>query len=129
MAVLLRHVRRNEFLAQPTVTTVRTEAAAREDEPVVAANNPRRPVGAKRAESFDAGAFEGTFGLVRARNRSPPPVAPIRHRNRPALVAPGGSADAALQQLDSRFLHHRHDAVRRTLTFERPFSRALYARA
>src|SRR5262249_12701909 len=93
------------------------EAAALEDESVVAPDHGRRPIGAQRAKTFDAGAFERSFSLVRARPQRQlvandlavvavddrRPVRPsivaavdMRHFHRPALIAPGSSTDSAL---------------------------------
>src|SRR5262245_40509877 len=56
--VLLRRVRRDEFLAQPIVATCRAEAPALEDQAVVATHHRGVARGPQGAEPLDAGGLE-----------------------------------------------------------------------
>jgi len=63
-AILLRRVRRNEFLPQTVVTAGGTVAPALEDKAVVAPEQRRLTLRSQRPEATDACFLEGALGLL-----------------------------------------------------------------
>ncbi len=68
-AVLLRRVWRDEFLLQSVVAAGGAEAAALEDQSVIAANDRRRSRGAQRSEAGDARLLERSLCFLRATSK------------------------------------------------------------
>ena len=65
-AILLRRVRRDEFLLEPVVATGLLEPTALKDQAIVTAQHRRRPGRSKRVKALQTHGSDGPLGLVRS---------------------------------------------------------------